>query len=105
MAGAIFETAVLMEIMKTVLHRGEEPRLYFWRTSDGSEVDFVADTGTALIPIEAKTSATPRPGMASGIQSFRDSLGAKAGPGYVVHPGDVQLPLVPDVIALPFSRL
>ena len=33
LGGAIFETAVLGEIVKTLLHRGEEPRVFFWRTS------------------------------------------------------------------------
>jgi hypothetical protein len=29
----------------------------------------------------------------------------KAAPGYVIHPGDVRLPLAPDVMALPFAEL
>lgn len=35
MAGAIFETAVLLEIEKTLLYQGITPQLYFWRTSYG----------------------------------------------------------------------
>jgi len=58
MAGAIFETAVLSEIVKTYVHRGEEPRIYFWRTSAGMEVDIVVETGEKLIPIEVKLSST-----------------------------------------------
>jgi hypothetical protein len=67
--------------------------VYFWRTATGAEVDFVVDTGSVLAPIEAKTSATPRPAMAAGIVAFRELLGAKAAPGYVVHAGEVRLPL------------
>ncbi len=105
MGGAIFETAVLTEIMKTLLHRGENPQVYFWRTSYGSEVDIVIDAGGKLIPIEVKLSATPRPGMADHIATFRKTFGDKAAPGYVVHPGEVRLPLAQDVTALPFSDL
>lgn len=105
MGGAIFETAVLAEIMKTLLHRGENPQVYFWRTSYGSEVDIVVDAAGKLIPIEVKLSATPRPGMADHIATFRNTFGDKAAPGYVVHPGEVRLPLAQDVIALPFSEL
>lgn len=105
MAGAIFETAVLAELVKGLSRRGLDPDVYFWRTSTGVEVDFVVDTGSALIPIEVKTSATPRPAMAAGIVAFRDLLGAKAAPGYVVHAGDVRLPLAPGVTALPFAEL
>jgi hypothetical protein len=36
LGGAIFETAVLLQIVKAFVNRGEEPRIYFWRTSVGS---------------------------------------------------------------------
>ncbi len=103
--GAIMETAVLSEIVKTIIHRGIEPQIYFWRTSLGSEVDIIVDTGAKLIPIEVKLSATPRPGMADRIEAFQADLGIKAAHGYVVHSGDVHLPLKPAVTAIPFSSL
>jgi len=105
MGGALFETAVLMEVVKAYWSRGLEPPLYFWRTADGTEVDLVVDTGGGLVPIEVKLSATPRPGMAGSILSFQRLFGERAGPGYVVHPGDVRLPLAPAVQALPFGAL
>ncbi len=105
MGGAIFETAVLAEVVKAGLGRGGEPDVYFWRTATGTEVDFVVDTGTALVPIETKLTATPRPPMAGGITAFQATLGAKAAPGYVIHPGTVRLPLAPRVTALPFAEL
>lgn len=105
LSGAIFETAVLLKIVKAFVNRGEEPRIYFWRTSAGVEVDLVVEAGGRLIPIEVKLSATPRPAMANAILTFRQDLGDKAGPGYVVHPGDIRLPLAPNVAALPFAEL
>ncbi len=105
MGGAIMETAVLSEIVKTLTHRGIEPQVYFWRTIAGTEVDIVVETGGKLVPIEVKLSATPRPAMASAIKTFQKDLGDKAMPGYVVHPGDIMLPLGPVVTALPFAEL
>jgi predicted AAA+ superfamily ATPase len=105
MGGAIFETAVLMEVVKTLAHRGTDPRVYFWRTATGVEVDLVVEADARLIPIEAKLSATPRPAMAEAILQFRRDVGKAVGPGYVVHPGDVKLPLAPEVTALPFDAL
>ena len=105
MGGAILETAVLSEIVKTLTHRGMEPRVYFWRTSSGTEVDIVVETGRKLVPIEVKLSTTPRPAMASSIRTFQEDFGARAMPGYVVHPGDVRLPLGSNVTALPFAGL
>ncbi|MDO8585930.1 MAG: ATP-binding protein [Armatimonadota bacterium] len=105
MGGAILETAVLSELTKAAVHRGEQPRIYFWRTSAGLEVDFVVETPDGLVPIEVKLSATPRPAMASAIKTFRDDFGDRAGPGYVIHPGSIRLPLAPGVTTLPFSEL
>ena len=105
MGGAIFETSVLLEIRKALVNRGEEPLIYFWRTSAGVEVDLVVEAAGKLIPIEVRLSATPRPAMANAILTFREDLEEKAGPGYVVHTGNVRLPLAPYVIALPFTEL
>jgi predicted AAA+ superfamily ATPase len=105
LGGAIFETAVLLEIAKAFVNRGEEPQIHFWRTSAGVEVDLVVEAGGKLIPIEVKLSATPRPAMASGIRAFQEDLGEKAEQGFVIHPGDVTLPLAPKVVALPFAEL
>jgi len=105
LGGAIFETAVLLEIVKAFINRGEEPRVHFWRTSLGAEVDLIVEAEGKLIPIEVKLSTTPRTGMASGIRSFQDDIGDSAAPGWVIHPGKVRLPLAPGVVALPFSEL
>ena len=39
MSGTIIETAVINEVVRTLRHRGVEPRLYFWRTATSVEVD------------------------------------------------------------------
>ncbi len=102
MGGAIFETAVLAETVKTIIHRGQEPQVYFWRTAAGAEVDIVVAEGGRLIPLEVKLSATPRPAMARNLTAFQKDLKDLAAPGYVVHPGEVRLSLAPGVTALPF---
>ena len=105
LGGAIMETAVLMEIVKTLTHQGTEPRVYFWRTSAGAEVDIVVETADGLVPVEVKLSATPHPSMASSIRTFQEDFAEKALPGYVVHTGDIRLPLGPKVTALPLIDL
>jgi predicted AAA+ superfamily ATPase len=82
-----------------------DPQVYFWRTSAGTEVDIVVEAAGKLVPIEVKLSATPRPSMASSIKTFQEDFGDKAMPGYVVHPGNVRLPLGANVTALPFTEL
>ena len=113
MAGAIMETAVVAELTKAYLHSGDEPRLAFWRTARGSEVDIVVEDQLRLYPIEVKASATPRPEMARGIAELARTLAAtKAGglrpsvqPGYVVYAGDRVVPLGSGVTGLPLGSL
>ena len=105
MGGAIMETAVLSEIVKATTHRGIAPQVFFWRTLAGTEVDLVVVSRGKLVPVEVKLSATPRSGMAASIRTMRGDFGDQAMAGYVVHPGDVRLPLGPGVTAHPFADL
>jgi uncharacterized protein len=105
MGGAIFENLVVAELFKIYIHRGEEPALFYWRTSAGSEVDMVIETQDLLVPIEIKQSLTPRPEMAKEIVNFQKDFAGKAGQGYVIHPGSLTLPLGKGVVTLPLANL
>lgn len=105
LGGQLMETAVISEIYKTFYHRGEEPRICFWRTSSGTEVDLVVEKGTNLIPIEIKLTSTPRPSFGDPIRVFQKDNDTQALPGYVVHTGDMCLPLGKGVTALPIAEL
>lgn len=106
MAGALWETLVVTEVVRALTHRGHEPRLHFWRTATGDEVDLLVDTGTRLVPLEAKLSSTPQPGWSTGIARLRKDLpGQTIGRGWVIHPGATLLPLGADTFALPFAAL
>jgi uncharacterized protein len=57
-AGALFETLVLGELVRARDHRGLALSLFFWRTKEGEEVDFLVElhaaAGTRWLAIEAK---------------------------------------------------
>jgi uncharacterized protein len=56
--GAIFETFIVSEIKRSCLNRALNIDLYFWRDSNGREVDLVADSGGRLMPVEIKSGQT-----------------------------------------------
>ena len=101
--GPLFETFILSELLKSFIHRGEQPPLFFWRTSHGVEVDFVVDKGLSLIPIEVKATATPRYRMADGIRAFRSDYG-NADAGFVVRLGSETVPLGEGTTAIPCTN-
>jgi len=105
LSGAIVETAVLSEVIKSMMNRGFESQTYFWRTSRGAEVDIVIEQQGRLIPVEVKQTSTPRPGMASGLVTFMNDYPEQVDKGWLIHLGDTVLPLAPNVTALPFAEL
>ena len=105
LSGGIVETAVLSELVKAFWNRGREPRLHFWRTAAGEEVDFVLEENGRPIPIEVKQSATPRPSMADGIRAFALHHANARGTGYVVYLGEKVMPLGDGIRAVPLACL
>jgi predicted AAA+ superfamily ATPase len=54
--GAVFETAVLDELLRWRSWQQNPPSLHFYRTRAGREVDFVLHDGSRLLALEAKAS-------------------------------------------------
>jgi len=102
-AGPLFEAAVLGQIHRLLVHRGEMSRLCFWRTAAGHEVDFVIEDGNQLIPIEAKLTATPGPRDAAAIEAFQALFAKRATKGYVVCLCHERFPLSRTVDAVPLG--
>ncbi|MDR2133345.1 MAG: ATP-binding protein [Clostridiales Family XIII bacterium] len=59
MAGAFFETYVFSEIYKSFVNMGQTPPLYYYRDSNGREIDLIIRKDGALYPIEIKKNANP----------------------------------------------
>ena len=58
-AGAIFETYVISEILKSYWHNGKEPFVYFYRDKEKREIDLLIDQNGKLYPIEIKKKSNP----------------------------------------------
>jgi predicted AAA+ superfamily ATPase len=105
LAGALVETLVIGELVKAAWHQGASPRLHFWRTATGVEVDALVESAGSFVPVEIKAGATATPLMAASIRRLRSDLGAIVSPGFVVYTGDRRLPLGDDITALPVAEL
>ena len=101
----MIESTALGAVYRLFVHRGAIPRLYFWRTAGGHEVDFILDDGQQLIPIEAKLTATPKPEHAQAIECFQKLFGTRAAHGFLVCICREHFPLTPSVDAVPLGTL
>lgn len=70
MSGAVFETFVLTEILKSYWNTGKEAPLFFYRDKDGKEVDLLIEKDNKLYPIEIKFSATVRQDWLRNFQTL-----------------------------------
>jgi len=68
--GSLFENFIIMEAMKDRLNAGETAEMYFYRDSEGNEVDLLLPTGGKLHAIEIKAGATVNPDYFKGLKTF-----------------------------------
>ena len=77
--GAIFETYVVSEFVKTCMNAGVEPPLYFWRDSQGHEIDLMVENSEDLFPVEIKSGQTVNGSMFDGLNFWRKISGVEKG--------------------------
>ncbi|MBK5941733.1 ATP-binding protein [Halochromatium roseum] len=56
--GAIFESWVVAEVYKGIVHSGQRPNLFHYRESRGIELDLLIENGLRLDRVEIKSGAT-----------------------------------------------
>ncbi len=69
--GALFETWVVAELLKSICNKGIHTQLYFWRDKTGNETDILIDSGKGLMPVEIKSGKTIHDEFFKGIRYFR----------------------------------
>lgn len=69
--GRLFEQFIVCEIRRAVSYAGSELRTFFWRTSNGAEVDILLEKhGSILAAIEIKSTAGIAGPDCSGLRAF-----------------------------------
>ncbi|MEI6208864.1 MAG: ATP-binding protein [Desulfuromonadales bacterium] len=79
--GSIFENFIIAELIKSRLNKGERPQMYFWRDSNGNEIDVIVEQSNHLMPIEIKSGKTVTRESFAGLNKWRDLAG-----GVVMEP-------------------
>ncbi len=98
--GAIYENAVFAELTKQLAEWAGRAEIYFFRTHDGLEVDFVVECGLQRIGIEVKSSGTA---SLSDLKGLRQLIEAEVIESGVVMTLQAQVQRMGiDVEAVPF---
>ncbi len=101
-AGAGLETLFYQSILALIAYKKLNYQVYYWRTENGVEVDFVLYGEKALFAFEIKHSQTIHSKMLTGLKHFKqDYPMAKC---YILYLGQQTLYLSDNIIAMPFSE-
>lgn len=90
MRGAIFENMIVMECIKHRYNQGKEGNIYFYRDSNGQEVDILVKEEGQLIAIEVKSSMTYQPSFAKSLQRLPEWTSTPIKRRAVVYSGDFE---------------
>ena len=75
--GNLFENLVVLEALKFRYNQGKRDNLFFYRDSNGNEVDLIAEQGRRLLAIEIKAGSTINPDYFKGLRHFRKAIGTE----------------------------
>jgi len=90
MRGAIFENMVVMECIKQRYNQGKEGNVYFYRDSNGQEVDILVKEEGQLTAIEVKSSMTYQSSFAKSLQRLHEWTSTPIKRRVVVYGGDFE---------------
>ena len=77
--GAIFESFVVSEFYKKLVHRNLDPDLYYWRDSNQNEIDLILDYEKDPIAVEIKSSQTIASDFFKGLHYWQSISKNKSG--------------------------
>ena len=103
LVGAIFENLVVIEFLKTRYNRGTMADLYFFRDSNGYEVDLLTPDGSSLMAIEIKSASTFSARLLKGLSRFGAITQRPTRP-VLIYNGEPRM-LSNDIRAFPFYQV
>lgn len=111
-AGNMFETFVVSEILKTYSNEGKDYRfsIYYYRGKDKkasgeNEIDLVIEENGVLYPIEIKMTGNPKSGMGAANQILDKIPDKKRGLGVILCLIDKKTYLRENLVALPIEYI
>ena len=86
--GKMFENFVISELIKKYYNRGMEPNFYFWRDTNGREIDLIIECGGKIAyAVEIKSSSTMDLKYFKNLNSLSETMSLEPEQRIVVYSG------------------
>jgi predicted AAA+ superfamily ATPase len=106
LAGGLAENFVMMELVKQSTWSETKPKIFFWRTTSGREVDIVLeDSAGRIAGLEVKAAATLNPNDTAGLRALAAEVGKKWVRGIVLYTGLEMIPFANNLHGVPLQAL
>jgi hypothetical protein len=106
LSGAILETHVISEIVKSFKQNGVlDLPLYFYRDKDKKEIDLIIKENGKLYPVEIKKTMNPNAKMAKTFSVLEKALGYEVGNQLILCMVDKIYYLSEDLLAYPIKKI
>lgn len=87
--GSLFENLVISEIIKLQHHSGKRPSVYYWRESNGVEIDCIIEKGDGeIIALEIKGGQTFNKDFLKNLKNFPQSSSSAISSKMLLYAGD-----------------
>lgn len=103
--GNILETFIYSELLKANTYASTKANLYYYRTTDKKEIDFILEFSNKIVAIEIKSSKSVSKEDFKHIYSLKEKLQKEFDKGIVFYRGDSVLKLDTHMYALPLEFL
>ncbi|VAW29347.1 ATPase [hydrothermal vent metagenome] len=103
--GSLFENLVISEILKNQCHSGKRPSVYYWRESNGVEIDCIVERGNnEILALEIKGGQTFTKDYMKNLRNFAKNEAKVKINKAIVYAGE-QAANINDVQLIPWSML
>ncbi len=103
-SGQLFESFIFQELMKQISWSKTQPKLYYFRTASGKEVDFILQTNDGqIIGLEVKMKETIQNKDFIGLRELMNLTKKQFKAGYVITAGQEMVPFGQKLFTLPLS--
>lgn len=105
-AGHVFETFVVSEIIKSYKNAGyTNLPFYFYRDKEKNEIDLIIEKDNTLYPIEIKMTANPNKEMAKAFSKLDQFKDKKVGLGTIICQYENVIYLEENLVAIPVEYI
>ncbi|MFA7070015.1 MAG: ATP-binding protein [Sulfurimonas sp.] len=103
--GEILETFIFSELLKANSYAKNRVNLYYYRTTDKKEIDFILEYSDKIIALEIKASKTVKKDDFKHIYSLKDEINKEFDKGIILYMGDTFLEIDENMYAIPIGFL